>query len=93
MSGLGKYAPSVSAEAALAAGGGAQAVRSLVPQGSSELGGVLRAYSDSVDNVFYLLAGFAVLTVGFSFGMGWKDIRKNKPVPKKEENSEKAETV
>lgn len=68
-------------------------MRSLVPQDSSELSGVLRAYSDSVDNVFYMLVGCGVLVFGFSLGMGLKDIRKNKPVPKKEGNSEEAETV
>jgi hypothetical protein len=85
VSGLSKYAPSVTPEMALAAGGGAQAVRELVADGSAELGGVLKAYSNSVDHVFYLLTGFAVLTFGFSWGMGWKAIENKKPVQKKEE--------
>lgn len=84
VSGLAKYAPSVSPEAALAAGGGAQAVRGLVPEGSKDLGGVLKAYSEGVDHVFYLLVGFAVLTFIFSWGMGWKDLRENKGIMKKE---------
>lgn len=91
--GLGKYAPSVSAQDALAAGGGAQAIRALVPEGSNELDGVLRAYSNSVDHVFYLLVGFAILSFTFSWGMGWKDIRKKKDAPKADEKTEGRETV
>ncbi|KAF2795192.1 efflux pump protein [Melanomma pulvis-pyrius CBS 109.77] len=90
---LGKYAPSVSAQQALAAGGGAQAIRALVPEGSNELAGVLRAYSKSVDHVFYLLVGFALVSFTFSWGMGWKDIRKKKDVPKADEKTEGGETV
>jgi hypothetical protein len=65
--------PTVSPAAVLDAGSGASAVRALVPLG--ELDGVLRAYSDSLRNVFYFLVGIACLAVLASLGMGWKDIR------------------
>jgi hypothetical protein len=71
-----RYAPSVSPQAALDAGSGARAVRALVPAGNKEeLDGVLRAYSESLRNVFYFLTGIACLAVFVSLGMGWKDIR------------------
>lgn len=70
------YAPSVSPAAALAAGGSASGVRALVPPGSPELDGVLLAYSNGIDKLFYLTAASAALGVFFSAGMGWKDVRK-----------------
>ncbi|KAI1267016.1 putative MFS multidrug transporter [Xylariaceae sp. FL1019] len=72
-------APSVSPEAALAAGGGAEAVRALLPPGSPELDGLLLAFSDSVNAVFYLLAALGALSSAAAWGMGWKDIRKKAP--------------
>lgn len=84
------YAPSVSSEAALAAGGGADAVRALVPRGSEELAGVFRAYTMSLRNVFFLLLAFAAMSFIFSWGMGWKDIRKKKEVTS--DNDEKQAT-
>ncbi|KAI1130601.1 putative MFS multidrug transporter [Nemania abortiva] len=71
-------APSVSPEAALAAGGGAEAVRALLPPGSLELDGLLLAYSKSVNAVFYLLVAVAVVCFAAAWGMGWVDIRKKK---------------
>ncbi|PSN61935.1 efflux pump protein [Corynespora cassiicola Philippines] len=84
------YAPSVSSEAALAAGGGADAVRALVPRGSEELAGVFRAYTMSLRNVLFLLLAFAAMSFIFSWGMGWKDIRKKKDVTS--DNDEKQAT-
>lgn len=72
-------APSVNPEAALAAGGSAEAVRALLPPGSPELYGLLFAYSNSVNAVFYLLAALAVVAFIASWGMGWVDIRKKAP--------------
>ncbi|KAH6646197.1 putative MFS multidrug transporter [Truncatella angustata] len=69
-------APSVSLEAALAAGGSAEAVRVLLPPGSPELEGLLLAYSKSVNAVFYLLVAVAVVCFAAAWGMGWVDIRK-----------------
>ncbi|KAH7313721.1 major facilitator superfamily domain-containing protein [Stachybotrys elegans] len=72
-------APSVDPQAALAAGGGADAVRALLPADSPEAYGVRLAFSNAINEVFYLLAGFAVATLIFSCGMGWKDVRKKTP--------------
>ncbi|KAI1844483.1 hypothetical protein JX265_010022 [Neoarthrinium moseri] len=77
---LSKHAPSVTPEAASAAGGSASAVRALVPPGSPELDGLLLAYSNSVDRVFYLLVALSVVSFVAAWGMGWKDTRKkNQP--------------
>jgi hypothetical protein len=66
----------VSPQAALDAGSGADAVRALVPAGQKdELDGVLKAYSESLRNVFYFLTGLACLAVFVSLGIGWKDVR------------------
>ena len=73
-------APSVSPEAALAVGGGAEAVRALLPPGSPQLYGLLLAFSDSTNAVFYLLAALAVVSFSAAWGMGWVDIRKKVPV-------------
>ena len=69
-----RYVPSISPQAVLDAGSGASAVRALVPP--EELDGMLRAYSQSLRNVFYFLVGIACLAVFASLGMGLKDIRK-----------------
>ncbi len=76
-----RYAPSVSPKAALDAGSGATAVRNLVIGHEDELPGVLRAYSQSLRNVFYFLVGLTVVMLLASGGMGWKDVRK-KPASK-----------
>ena len=74
-----RNAPSVSPQAALNAGSGADAVRSLVPAGGEgELVGILRAYSESLRNVFYFLVGISALAALMSLGMGWKDVRSKK---------------
>ena len=74
-----RYAHSVSPQDVLNAGSGAAAVRSLVPEGhDEEVEGVLRAYSESLRNVFYFVTGLAALAVFASLGMGWKDIHKQK---------------
>ena len=39
--------------------------------------GVLLAYTDTVDRVFYMTTGLAALTFALAWGMGWRDIRKN----------------
>ena len=72
-----RYAPGVDANAIRTQG--ATNFRNLVPK--SELAGVLRAYSESIDHVFYLVCGSAAAAFLFAWGMGWKDIRKHKPKP------------
>ena len=72
-SAIPRYAPSISPSAASHAGAGAGAVRALVPAGhEGELSGLLRAYSESLRNVFYFLVGAACLATILSLGMGWK---------------------
>lgn len=73
-------APSVSPEAVLTVGGSAEAVRALLPPGSPDLYGLLLAFSDSVNAVFYLLSALAVVSFTAAWGMGWVDIRKKVPV-------------
>ena len=74
---LAHYAPSVPPQSALSAGGSADAVRSLLPAGSfAEFDGILRAYYESLRNVWYLLIGLAIGSFLFAWGMGWVDVRK-----------------
>ncbi|KAK1842008.1 MFS multidrug transporter [Colletotrichum chrysophilum] len=69
-------APSVSPEAALAVGGSAEAVRGLLPPSSPELHGLLLAFSDSINAVFYLLVALGAVSFAASWGMGWVNVRK-----------------
>jgi hypothetical protein len=48
---------------------------------SQDLPGVLEAYAESVDHLFYMAAALGAVCLIFSFGMGWKDIRKKEPAP------------
>lgn len=74
-----QYAPSVSPQAALAAGSSPGAVRNLVdPDKPWELEGVLNAYNDSLKNIWYMLIAFAGMAFICAFGMGWVDVRKKK---------------
>lgn len=70
-----QYAPKVDPQVIIAAG--ATGIRNVVSV--QDLPAVLKAYAKSVDHVFYLAAALGVVGVVFSFGMGWKDIRKQKP--------------
>jgi hypothetical protein len=71
-------APAVNPQMVIDAG--ATAFRSVVPE--TDLSAVLAAYSKSVNYVFYLAVGASGLAFLFSFGLGWKDIRKkSKPNP------------
>ncbi|KAH8657848.1 major facilitator superfamily domain-containing protein [Xylariales sp. PMI_506] len=68
---LPEQAPGANAESIIAAG--ATGFRELVsPQ---ELPGVLVAYANSLDRVFYLIAAVAALSWISAWGMGWNDIR------------------
>ena len=84
---LESFAPDVDVHTLLEAG--AAGVRDVV-QGDS-LHGVLLAYSQAISHVFYLCTGVAVGTFIFSWGMGWKNVKKVKKVePKEEEPKEEA---
>ncbi|RAH82442.1 efflux pump protein [Aspergillus japonicus CBS 114.51] len=77
------HAPQVSVDAALAAGASASSVRALVSEGSgssAELVGVLLAFANSLDKVFYLLMACCLTGCVAAFGMGWVDVRKKKTV-------------
>jgi hypothetical protein len=76
---LAIHAPSVTPEAASAAGSSAEAVRALLPKGSPELEGLLLAYSIAIDNIFYMMTAFAIISFVAAFFMGWKDTRKKNP--------------
>lgn len=71
---LKTLAPDVAAQTLLAAG--ARGFRPVVPAGS--LTGILLAYSEALSHVFYLCAGVAVGTFAFSWGIGWKNVKKPK---------------
>lgn len=70
------FAPNVSAETVVAAG--ASAFRDVVPK--AELGRVLLAYNQAIQQTFYLAAGAAAMTLVFCWGMGWKSVKKAKVV-------------
>ncbi|KAL1890872.1 hypothetical protein Sste5346_008013 [Sporothrix stenoceras] len=72
---LKQHAPGVDPEAVIAAG--ATAFRSVVSPAS--VPGVILAYANSVDHVFYLAAGLSVASFFCTWGLGWKDIRAKKP--------------
>jgi hypothetical protein len=55
-----------------------------------DLPGVLMAYTEAVDNVFYMMAGASIGAFLFAWGMGWKDIRKHKPRPADTEAQQQA---
>ncbi|PLB54151.1 MFS general substrate transporter [Aspergillus steynii IBT 23096] len=68
-----QFAPTASVEKVIAAG--ATGFRAIVS--SEQLGGVLMAYAKSIGEIFYMAVGLGVVALGVSFGIGWKDIRKN----------------
>jgi hypothetical protein len=55
---------------------GVRSIRAVVSDG--QLAATLEAYSNSIDTVMYLGAGVAVAAFGFAWGLGFKDIRKEK---------------
>lgn len=86
------HVPGIDANAAIAAGGSAEAVRTLAPPGSAELAGLLDAYSVGVSHVTYLLLALGVGVILTSFGMGWVDLRKTKKtVVQKKPQAEKGD--
>ncbi len=75
-------APGANVDAIVAAG--ATAFRNVVS--SEELPGVLRAYTTSIDHVFYLVCGAGVAGFAFSWGIGWRDIRKKEDLAQSPES-------
>ena len=56
---------------------GARGLRQLIPDGE-QLAIVLQAYTDSIDNVMYVGVGVACVAFAFAWGLGFKDIRREK---------------
>jgi len=53
----------------------------------SEIGGILNAYSKSIDRVFYMVTALTAVSFFFAFGLGWKDIREKKAPETAEEKA------
>ena len=66
------HAPGADAAAVIKAG--ATSFREIVDP--ADLGGVVIAYSNSVDRVFYLVAALVTVSGIFIWGIGWQDLRK-----------------
>ncbi|KAK4116025.1 MFS general substrate transporter [Canariomyces notabilis] len=73
-------APNANSEAII--GAGATGYRAIVS--SEDLPGVIVAYANSIDRVFYLVAGMAAACGLVLWGMGWKDLRKKDPAEAKQ---------
>ncbi|KAK3313584.1 putative MFS multidrug transporter [Apodospora peruviana] len=84
---LVEYVPDIDVPRVLAAG--ATGFTKVVPD--AQLPGVLRAYADSIDLVFYLPVAAALLILVFAWGMGWNDIREKKTAAEKEKAEVAAE--
>ncbi|KAK4168190.1 major facilitator superfamily domain-containing protein [Cladorrhinum sp. PSN259] len=69
-----KYAPSVDVQLVIDAG--ATGIRHVVEE-AAVLREVLSAYSEAIDNTFYISAASLALSLFFVWGTGWKDIRKS----------------
>ncbi|PMD41915.1 efflux pump [Hyaloscypha variabilis F] len=74
--GLKRFAPTVDAQAVIAAG--ASGIRQVVKPDQVE--GVVLAYNLGINRNFYLAAGASVGTFVFSWGMGWHSVKKKKVV-------------
>jgi hypothetical protein len=72
--GLAKFAPTIDAQAVIAAG--ATAVRKTVRP--EQLSGVMEAYNLGVNRCFYLAAASAAATFLASWGMGFGSVKKQK---------------
>lgn len=73
---LPEFAPEANIQAVLAAG--ATGFRTVIPESSVE--GVVLAYNKSINHVFYIAAGGAVGAFVFTWGLGWKSVKKSKNV-------------
>lgn len=73
---LREWAPQANATSIISAG--ATGFRSFVEP--SDLSGVLKAYANSLDRVFYLVAAFAATCALVLWGMGWQDLRKTEMI-------------
>ncbi|EZF71166.1 hypothetical protein H105_06573 [Trichophyton soudanense CBS 452.61] len=79
---LYEHAPNANSAAIIKAG--ATGFRSIVQL--EDLPGVLIAYANSIDRVFYLVAAVGAACALVLWGMGWHDLRKKDSKQKSEEN-------
>lgn len=70
------HAPGADAAAVIKAG--ATNFRDVVDL--ADLNGVVAAYSNSVDRVFYLVAALVAVSGIFIWGIGWQDLRKKEQI-------------
>lgn len=75
-SGLVKYAPGVDAAAVIHAG--ATDVEGIVS--GANYAGVIEAYNFAIRNCFYLGTGCGVAVFAFAWGVGWKNVKKEKAI-------------
>jgi hypothetical protein len=73
---LSKFVPGVDANTIIAAG--ATGWRDILS--NEQVEGVIKAYTESIDRVFYLAIGTSVGALIFASRMGWVDIRTKKDV-------------
>lgn len=73
---LRQYAPGIDPKIIVDAG--ATGYRDVVP--AALVDGVIMAYSKAVNHVFYLGAACCVAYFIFSWGLGWKSVKKTKKV-------------
>jgi len=73
---LPKFAPSVNVREVIEAG--ATHFRDVVKK--ENLLGVVLAYNEAVNHVFYLVTATGVLVFVFSWGLGWKSVKKQKVI-------------
>lgn len=71
---LGSYVPGLDVEKVIRAG--ANGFRAVVTE--DQLPGVLNAYSDSLNLVFWIGVASAICIFCLAWGMGWNDIREKK---------------
>lgn len=69
---LSSHAPNADAVAVIKAG--ATSLRNVVE--AVDIDGVITAYANSVDQVFYLVVAMVTISGLFIWGIGWQDIRK-----------------
>ncbi|KAJ6088030.1 hypothetical protein N7499_004212 [Penicillium canescens] len=74
---VSKYAPDVNPKTIIDSGAGG--IRNVVS--GQDLIGVLKAYSESMNQVFYMTAALGGCCILFVPGMGWKDIRNKASSP------------
>lgn len=78
--------PGADVEAIIAAG--ATQFRAILEPG--QIAGVILAYANSIDRVFYLIAAVAAACGVVLWGLGWKDLRKKVHTPEGQEIKSKA---